>query len=218
MKKISPREKNLLMILGGVFILVILYMYLFTPLQNKVNAMKQEIENVQWQIQDLEWHRENVDYYLEMTDAYKANIENKLTSLPADVKEEDLLAYLFYLENATGMDISAVSFEEATEYARFYGAPGNPIYAGGLENMQLLRKEAVVSANLSYDALKNTIYYIYNSPLLTTLDSISISYNSSTGSLNSSLNLSRYFINYQEAEYTPEDLPAVSIGVDSLFG
>lgn len=217
MKKISPREKNLLLILCGVFIMVVFYTCLFTPIQNIVNATEQNIETVERQIEELEIHSEHVATYQEKTEEYKENIAQKLSSLPADVKEEDMLAYLLNLENISGVDISAISFGDTQEIASFPGIAGNSIDAG-IGNMQLYSKKATVSASLSYGALKNSIKYINYSPLLATLDTLSISFDSRTGNLNSSFDISRYYLYYPEAVYTPEKLPDVSIGVDALFG
>ena len=67
MKKISPSEKNLLMILSGVFIVIIFYMYVFTPLQDINNNMKQSVDSIGRQVQELEIHSQYIATYQEKT-------------------------------------------------------------------------------------------------------------------------------------------------------
>lgn len=238
MKKISPKELNLLLILGGVLIFVVLYTYLFTPMQTKTADMKQDIANLEQKIKELEVHSAYADKYKEKTEEYRNNINEKLAVYPADIKEEDMVAYLLKMENATGIDISSVAFAPAEELTSFQGVVSQTVEidVGSEEeseeleklrqqsqkevatDMKVFRTGATVSAKMSYDYLKDTIKYIYRSPAQATLDSVSVSYSSETNKLNGSLNISRYYITYPEAVYTPEELPEVSIGVSQLFG
>ena len=239
MKKISPKELILLLILGGVLIFVILYTYVFTPLGNEVADMKQDIASMEQEIKELEVHSVYATKYQEKTEAYRKNIEEKLSVYPADIKEEDMVAYLLKMEDATGIEISSIAFAQSQELTSFQGIVNQTveINVGSEEeseeleklrqqsqnkevttDMKVFRTGATISAELSYDYLKDTIKYIYRSPAQATLDSVSVSYNSETNKLNGTLNISRYYITYPEAVYTPEELPAVSIGVDQLFG
>lgn len=238
MKKISPKELNLLLILGGVLIFVVLYTYLFTPMQTKTADMKQDIANLEQKIKELEVHSAYAAKYKEKTEEYRNNINEKLAVYPADIKEEDMVAYLLKMENATGIDISSVAFAPAEELTSFQGVVSQTVEidVGSEEeseeleklrqqsqkevatDMKVFRTGATVSAEMSYDYLKDTIKYIYRSAAQTTLDSVSVSYSSETNKLNGSLNISRYYITYPEAVYTPEELPPVSIGVNQLFG
>jgi|GEM_PF-1347988 len=239
MKKISPKELNLLLILGGVLIFVVLYTYLFTPMQAKTADMQQDIASLEQKIKELEVHSAYAAKYQEKTEEFRKNINDKLAVYPADIKEEDMVAYLLKMEDATGIDVSSVAFAPAEELTSFQGVVnqkveidmGSEEESEELEklrqqgqtqevatDMKVFRTGATVSAEMSYDYLKDTIKYIYSSAAQTTLDSISVSYSSETKKLNGSMNISRYYITYPEAVYTPEELPEVSIGVDQLFG
>lgn len=239
MKKISPKELNLLLILGGVLIFIVLYTYLFTPLQAKTADMKQNITTIEQQIKELEVHSAYADKYQKKTEEYRNNINEKLDLYPADIKEEDIIAYLLKMENATGIDINSVAFDPAEEITSFQGIINHTVEVDlgseeesekfeelqqqSLSNemttdMKVFRKGVSIYTELSYDCLKDTIKYIYSSPAQATLDSVSVSYSSENQELDGNMNISRYYITYPEAVYTPEELPEVSIGVSQLFG
>ncbi len=239
MKKISPKELNLLLILGGVLIFVVLYTYLFTPMRAEVADMRDDIASIEQKIKELEVHSAYAAKYQEKTEAYRAAINEKLAVYPADIKEEDIVAYMLKMEEANDIEISSIAFAAAQELTSFQGVVNQTVQinvgsdeeAEELEklrqqsqtkevatDMKVFRTGATVSAELSYQGLKDTINYIYNSGKPATLDSISVSYSSETNNLNGSLNISRYYITYPEAVYTPEELPDVAIGADQLFG
>ena len=121
MKKISPKELNLLLVLGGVLIFVVLYTYLFTPMRAEVADMRDDIASIEQKIKELELHSAYAAKYQEKTEAYRNNINEKLAVYPADSKEEDIVAYMRKMEEATGIDISYVAFAAAQELTSFQG-------------------------------------------------------------------------------------------------
>lgn len=72
---------------------------------------------------------------------------------------------------------------------------------------------AVVTGQLNYPQLKSVISYLYDSQTQTTLNSVAVSFNAETGALSGSFDISRYYVNYSEAVYTPEPLPDVALGI-----
>jgi hypothetical protein len=75
-----------------------------------------------------------------------------------------------------------------------------------------------MTGSLNYPQAKNVINYLYDSDKQTTLESVTLSYNAEGGKLLGTFELAKYFVNFDGAEYVPERVPVVDIGLQDLFG
>ena len=75
-----------------------------------------------------------------------------------------------------------------------------------------------MTGTLTYPQAKNIINYFYETEKQTTLENATLTYNAETGKLAGSFQFSKYFINWDGAEYIPERVPVVDIGLKDLFG
>ena len=62
------------------------------------------------------------------------------------------------------------------------------------------------------------INYFYDSDKQTTLENTTLTYNAESGKLTGTFQLAKYFVNFDGAEYVPERVPVVDIGLQDLFG
>jgi hypothetical protein len=77
--------------------------------------------------------------------------------------------------------------------------------------------EAVATGQMNYSQLKSVIDYLYAGPTQSSLNSVSVSFNSETGGLTGSLDINRYYITYDGANYVPEPLPDTALGTQDPF-
>lgn len=118
--KLSSRDKQLLLIVGGLIITLCVYYFVFLNLQGKTEELQAEnavLENVIGQLKELDKNREQ---YITDTENYKVSSEEIKDKFPAGVEEEDDILHIDGLEgtlseyyaSSVGMP-SAVGYELA---------------------------------------------------------------------------------------------------------
>ena len=215
--KIAKRDLKLLLILAGLLVFLLLYMLVFNPLQTKITDMKAENAKLSAQVEDLESKYLRMAEYEEGIKDSRAYVKETLKSFPGDVKEEDILSYLLTMEARQGIRMQSVTFNNPVLVQQFnmmtqVDGQDVPVPAGAY------RSTTVLTGTLTYPQAKNVINYFYDSDKQTTLDNVTLTYNAETGKLTGSFELAKYFVNFDGAEYVPERVPVVDLGLKDLFG
>ena len=214
--KLSKKDAQLLIILGGLLVFLALYMLVFNHFQTKSDEVAQNIATLEPQLQELESEYANLATYQNGIEQYRTGITDKLKAYPADIKEEDIMSYLITMESRTGIALTSITFNEAALLNEFPG-----VVPDGDKNvsttMDAYRVGAVVTGQMNYSQMKRAIDYLYSSPTQTSLNSIAVSYNAETGGLTGSLDISRYYVAYPGAVYAPEPLKDTPLGTTDPF-
>lgn len=215
--KIAKRDLKLLLILAGLLVFLLMYLLVFNPLQPKISDVKAENTKLSAQVEDLEAKYLRMAEYEEGIKNSRAYVKETLKSFPGDVKEEDILSYLLTMEARQGIRMESVTFikpELVQQFDMMTQVDGQDVAvpAGAY------RATTVMTGALTYPQAKNVINYLYESDKQTTLENVTLTYNAETGKLAGTFELSKYLINFDGAEYVPERVPVVDIGLKDLFG
>lgn len=215
--QITTKDKKLILMVGGLALFLIVYSYIFRPMQEKTFQMQSEIERLERECRELEIQNTNMEAYEEQIIEYRAAIADAMKLFPVDVKEEDVMSYLLKLQDKNEIELMSVAFNEPLTVVNFDGV----MSADGEDKMVHMIGQQVsttATAELTYAKLKDVLNYIYETQTQTTLESVTVVYDSKKELLNGSFDFSRYTLNYDEAEYKPEKLPEVDLGKEDLFG
>ena len=215
--KIAKRDLKLLLILAGLLVFLLMYLLVFNPLQTKISDVKAENAQLTAQVEDLEAKYLRMAEYEEGIQASRAYVKETLKSFPGDVKEEDILSYLLTMESRQGIRMESVTFikpELVQQLNMMTQVDGQDVAVPA----NAYRATTVMTGTLNYPQAKNVINYLYDSDKQTTLENATLTYNAETGKLAGSFELSKYLINFDGAEYVPERVPVVDLGLKDLFG
>ena len=215
--QITTKDKKLILMVGGLALFLIVYSYIFRPMQDKTFQMQSEIERLERECRELEIQNTNMEAYEEQIIEYRAAIADAMKLFPVDVKEEDVMSYLLKLQDKNEIELMSVAFNEPLTVVNFDGV----ISADGEDKMVHMIGQQVsttATAELTYAKLKDVLNYIYETQTQTTLEYVTVVNDSKKELLNGSFDFSRYTLNYDEAEYKPEKLPEVDLGKEDLFG
>ena len=215
--KIAKRDLKLLLILAGLLVFLLMYLLVFNPLQTKISDVKAENAQLSAQVEDLEAKYLRMAEYEDGIKASREFVRETLKSFPGDVKEEDILSYLLTMEARQGIRMESVTFikpELVQQLNMMTQVDGQDVAVPA----NAYRATTVMTGTLNYPQAKNVINYLYDSDKQTTLERVTLTYNSETGKLAGTFELSKYLINFDGAEYVPERVPVVDIGLKDLFG
>ncbi|GHU93629.1 hypothetical protein FACS1894208_03410 [Clostridia bacterium] len=214
--KISKRDANIALIILGVAVFIAGYFLIYNDLLDQAAVVRSEIAALTPRDIELSAHVERIPLYNRGIETFANAAKENLSRFPPRVRTEDLIMYAVGLETKPGMAIASASFSEPWLISEFdakteVGQPSAVHYAA--YGMTL-----TISDRLNYDALKQAFDLIALDPERTSLENVSISYDSSTGELTGSMSINKHFVDDGRYVYVPTEVPAGRIGVTSPFG
>ncbi len=215
--KLSTKEKNLLLVLMGFVIFAVAYFTFYLDYMDKIEQAETDIALLTPQLEEREMHYANMETYKQDTELAKEYIAETMDMYPQIMYEEDFLGWLLNFEEEIGMDISNVSFDDPIMLTSFDAA----INVDGEEERKHIEAWEIATTSVSvqsYAELKNSIDRIYGDRYRTKLNSVIISYNVDEDNLATTMDMSKYYLYYDGAQYVPQYIPSVDIGQPNPFG
>lgn len=211
--KLSPSNVNLLLAVAGILVLLLGYFVGYKNLSEKNDAVASELDTRSAYLTELKAYYDNLAVYDKGKKEAMENLDKNLEKLPAGIKNEDYLLYMIKLHDDIGIEMNNVSFSDDEQITVF-----NTMINGKMTEVTGFRATSSSNAAMTYEQLKNYIDYVYNrSDSLTYVNSVTVNYDASAAKLNTSFNLSKYYIKYQDCEYKPVPAASVPLGRPNLF-
>lgn len=214
---ISKRDQKLLLVLAALAVFLACYLLIIAPINNKKEAVQAQINTLAPQLEELRGYEANQAVYQSETEKIKNSVNAALSQYPSEVRSEDMVMYSTELADKIGISVESISINPPTVLSTF-SIPKQTGQTYEMAANAVLKAGFTVSCKLNYEQMKSLIDYIYKKSKQTTLDSISVSYNSETGNLLGTAAINKYFIVSSDYSYMPTSIPEVSKGIDDLFG
>ncbi|MBQ6265914.1 MAG: hypothetical protein IJK60_10750 [Clostridia bacterium] len=224
-KKLTWREYNLILTVLGIALVLAAYFLGYSKYSEKNTELEGEIGTRSAYLSELnDCYNNLATYEAGIADA-KKNISDNLAKLPvsgidangkkqAGINDEDFLLYLMEANRSVGADLQTVDFQSSSLMAQFDCYVGDEV-----KKVTGYRTGTTSTGVLTYNQLKDYLRYIYERTNNTTfVDSISIAYEAETARLNSSVSLSKYYVDYADSDYSAPAVPNVPIGTGNPFG
>ena len=214
---ISKRDQKLLLILLGLAIFLVSYLFVSTAFNNKADAVQAEIDTLSPRLEELRGYYANLAQYQQEVDKIEQSVNDTLAKYPADVRSEDIVMYAVELSDKIGISVENISIDTPEVFSQF-SIPEKTNEGYEIVPMAALRVRFVLNCGLNYEQLKSLMNYVYNNSQRTALDSVSVSYNTETGKLLGSVTLNKYFVVASDYIYKATSIPPVEKGVLDPFG
>ncbi len=210
-------DLNLLLALAGVIVFAALYFGVHGDMSMQADTLQRQIDPLEDRLAELQAHYDKLPEYEEGIENLSAFSDSQLEFYPTMVLEEDFLIWSLNWENNVGHEIFDVSFGNTEQIMEF------PLYVMNENSRELVDAYAYkdnisVSGTMTYEQLKSSLDYIYNTELRTSLDTLNVSYDSSTGQLAGNYEITKYSVMHPYAEYEPVAMPQTALGISELFG
>ncbi|MEG2001243.1 MAG: hypothetical protein RR053_07620 [Evtepia sp.] len=215
--KITKRDQNLLLVLAGLVIFFLGYLFVYNTLNTKTDALQSEIDTLRPTLEELHMHEEKLpEYKAVISDDQKLILEQQ-SRYPNHARPEDLIMYALELQAAVNADPANLSFSDPVPMMELSGllVDGDALHFTPLSaNVSTM----TINCQLNYTALKSLIDYLYASDQRTSLDSLSVSYDTETGSLSGAVTVNKFTLSGADDTYLPTAVPDVPLGNTELFG
>ena len=113
--KVSRRDAALLIGLAGILIIVVVYYFVYLPLDEKKIVLESENATLTTRVTELQRMYDEKDTYIAQTESMKLEIDTICNSFPADVKTEDMIMLSVDLANTAPLSVQSISMGEAED-------------------------------------------------------------------------------------------------------
>ena len=217
--KFSKKDIGLLLGCFGVLLAVMSYSLVFTPFTDKASALKSELASLQQLEAKYVDMEQNQDYYQQEIVRLTEENQEIIDEFPAGIEPENEIMYVVELEKNVKIDIPSISYGTATPVLGS-GELVEEAEEGDIlsEGIQAYVIPMNVSYTSSYKGLKEAITYTKNHSNRMYIDTVSVSYDSSSGDVSGSMTFNLYYMTGTDKVYQGLTLPDISTGVDNIFG
>ena len=206
--KLSRRDIGLLLGLLGIVLAVASYALVFNPMKLKNQELESQLtalKDKEAKLVDLE---NNFDYYQEQIEVCKETSEEIVARFPSEVKPENEIMYAVELEDELEIEFSTLN----------YGTPIEIVADGN--NAGLVAYCTPLSGNYraTYRGLKDVILHTADQDDRMVVDTVTASYDGTTGNLVGSVTINMYTVSGTEKTYEKPYVPAMNMGIENIFG
>ena len=243
--KVKKSEIQLLIAVLGILLAVVTYFLVYAKFNDLADSMESQNMSLRSQVSTLEVLDQRKADYLAATEKMQSYITNFESRFPVDILPEDSIMMVKNMEDATRTKVvpytpqaeSSSALDNATADAPADTAAAEADAAvSGTDTTTIVTNSPVstegtayadthmyelplgISIACTYNDFKGLVRYIYNQQERQSIQSVSISYNSEEGMLSGNMTLNTYYLMGTDKEYSEPYIPAMEMGVDTIFG
>lgn len=246
--KVKKSEIQLLIAVLGVLLAVVTYFLVYAKFNDMSETIETQNASLRSQVSTLEILEQRKADYLEATEKMQSYITGFENRFPADILPEDSIMMVKTLEDYTRTDVANIAFGTEAEVPYAAETPAATDGTAAATDGTAVASDATATADTTvtdspvtteetayadthmyevplsisiectYDDFKGLVRYIYNLQERKSIQGVNISYNEAVGMLSGNMTLNTYYLLGTDKVYSEPDIPAMGMGVDTLFG
>jgi hypothetical protein len=211
--------KYILMILGLIIFLAG-YFLVYMDYTAKTDAANEDIKKLSQRLDVLNGYKAELGKYEESIAKDTAAVNNILDRYTSMERPEDFLMMTTAMEKDVGLSIGTQTFADPTAVYAFKGLSGGNGNKDPLKQIDLtcFMLSSTISGSMTYDQMKQALDYIDKQKDATRLNTLDMNYDSSTGLINGSFILDKYYITGRDMPEYQTDIPYSDFGKSVLIG
>lgn len=236
--KIKKTDLNLLIMVIGVLIAVAAYFFVFTSFNEKTAAVEGKNATLQTEVDELQKLADNKEMYISETARMNDEINETIDRFPAGIMPEDILMYVYSLENTESVYFTSIAMEQA-QLVTVADASADAATGDAVVEDAAVTEETSGDAVVATGGMKDTVF-LYTTPITygfkstyrsikdimagivegqdrMNIQSITLSYDGETGCVTGTVATNAYTMSGTGKYYELLDITGVPTGVDDLF-
>jgi hypothetical protein len=213
--------KYLLLFIGLVVFLAS-YFLVYMNLTEKTDAINTEKAALEARLDILEGYYAKLPEYREGIEDNREKINIMLSRYYNVEQPEDFIMFATAMENEIGVGVTTLAFADPEPIAEIAGVKESEADDEKVPAEPLLLTAFGISSDMTgtmnYAQMKKALEFIYNQKDATTLDSLNVSFDSSTGLLLGNFTINKYFITGRDNVNHQAEIPFGDVGNSLLMG
>lgn len=218
MLKVSERDKKLLIVVMAVLIMALAYFFGYSNLSAQVDELSTKKTSLETTKRDLKEKNNNKQKYINDTDKLSKACTVLIDKYDSTTSQPNAIEFFNKTEDVTGVWVKSLSLSPATVLYKFGQIASSNINGTSSYSSNLVGYKS--SINISYEGdysqWKNFVKYINTYASKSTIDSLTATYNDSTGVVSGTASISLYAIQGGDRKATEPKFD-VKTGTDNIF-
>lgn len=211
--------KYILMFLG-VLIFLACYLLIYMDYTTKTDNVNSEIKGLNERLTTLKGYDADMTRLTEGISQDKTEISIYLDKYYSSERPEDFIILSTDLEDNVGLGVTGLTFAEPAAIYAIAGVGDGKDDRTPVVPLELLcfRISSTITASMDYEQMKQALDYIAELKDVTKLNSLDITFDSSSGLITGALSLDKYYITGRDIPEHQTDIPFTELGKDILMG
>lgn len=218
MLKISERDKKLLIVVMAVLIMALAYFFGYSNLSEQVDELSTKKTSLETTKRDLKEKNDNKQKYINDTDKLSKACTVLIDKYDSTTSQPNAIEFFNKTEDVTGVWVKSLSLSPATVLYKFGQIASSNVNGTSSYSSNLVGYKS--SINISYEGdysqWKDFVKYINTYASKSTIDSLTATYNDSTGVVSGTASISLYAIQGGDRKATEPKFD-VKTGTDNIF-
>ena len=218
MLKVSERDKKLLIVVMAVLIMALAYFFGYSNLSAQVDELSTKKTALETTKRDLNEKNNNKQKYINDTDKLSKACTVLIDKYDSTTSQPNAIEFFNKTEDVTGVWVKSLSLSPATVLYKFGQIASSNVNGTSSYSSNLVGYKS--SINISYEGdysqWKNFVKYINTYASKSTIDSLTATYNDSTGVVSGTASISLYAIQGGDRKATEPKFD-VKTGTDNIF-
>ena len=218
MLKVSERDKKLLIVVMAVLIMALAYFFGYSNLSAQVDELSTKKTSLETTKRDLKEKNNNKQKYINDTDKLSKACTVLIDKYDSTTSQPNAIEFFNKTEDVTGVWVKRLSLSPATVLYKFGQIASSNVNGTSSYTSNLVGYKS--SINISYEGdysqWKNFVKYINTYASKSTIDSLTATYNDSTGVVSGTASISLYAIQGGDRKATEPKFD-VKTGTDNIF-
>lgn len=218
MLKVSERDKKLLIVVMAVLIMALAYFFGYSNLSAQVDELSTKKTSLETTKRDLKEKNDNKQKYINDTDKLSKACTVLIDKYDSTTSQPNAIEFFNKTEDVTGVWVKSLSLSPATVLYKFGQIASSNVNGTSSYSSNLVGYKS--SINISYEGdysqWKNFVKYINTYASKSTIDSLTATYNDSTGVVSGTASISLYAIQGGDRKATEPKFD-VKTGTDNIF-
>ena len=218
MLKVSERDKKLLIVVMAVLIMALAYFFGYSNLSAQVDELSTKKTSLETTKKDLKEKNNNKQKYINDTDKLSKACTVLIDKYDSTTSQPNTIEFFNKTEDVTGVWVKSLSLSPATVLYKFGQIASSNVNGTSSYSSNLVGYKS--SINISYEGdysqWKNFVKYINTYASKSTIDSLTATYNDSTGVVSGTASISLYAIQGGDRKATEPKFD-VKTGTDNIF-
>ena len=216
--KVSERDKKLLIVVMAVLIMALAYFFGYSNLSAQVDELSTKKTSLETTKRDLKEKNDNKQKYINDTDKLSKACTVLIDKYDSTTSQPNAIEFFNKTEDVTGVWVKSLSLSPATVLYKFGQIASSNVNGTSSYSSNLVGYKS--SINISYEGdysqWKDFVKYINTYASKSTIDSLTATYNDSTGVVSGTASISLYAIQGGDRKATEPKFD-VKTGTDNIF-
>lgn len=221
--KSKQKEWGLLVAIVGIVVLALVWARLYQPYQEETQTLEAACTELTQQIEQLKVWQKEMDLYEEENDTMKEDINGLLAKFPPESRKEDVIVYAADLEaHNSNTEIASIGLGDLE---LLYSVDASGVYLNEADEQNriartfsLYGRQITFANTFSYRGMKQFVREIVEDSASKSIESMSLSFDRSTGMLTGSTVLNVFTLEGTERVYQPLEITDIPVGTENIFG